>query len=101
MRSAEMRNLEDLEGAIARKIVEKMDLNGVEAGDISPSMPLFSSAANPAGERDLGLDSIDGVELVVLLHEEWGIRVEIEDMPRLTTVGRVAEYIREKLKANG
>jgi hypothetical protein len=36
-----------------------------------------------------------------MIYEEWGITVENEDMPRLTTIGRVAGYIREKLAANG
>ncbi|MDR1875964.1 MAG: phosphopantetheine-binding protein, partial [Synergistaceae bacterium] len=94
-------NLENLEKKIAEKIVEKMDLNDVKAEDISPSMPLFSSAADPAEEKNLGLDSVDGLELVVLIYEEWGIKVEAEDMPRLTTIGRIAAYIREKLGTNG
>ncbi|GHS98685.1 hypothetical protein AGMMS50276_20940 [Synergistales bacterium] len=89
-----MRSLDNLERRIAEKIVEKLDLSDIDPDRVSYSMPLFES--DPSKEEKLGLDSVDGLELMVAIYEEWGIKVNPDDMPRLTTIGRIADYIREK-----
>ena len=47
---------------------------------------------------DLGADSLDTVELVMALEEEFGIEVPDEDAEKLTTVGDAVKYIEEKVK---
>tara|TARA_Y100000310_G_scaffold290606_1_gene317939 strand:- start:15 stop:245 length:231 start_codon:yes stop_codon:yes gene_type:complete len=42
---------------------------------------------------DLGADSLDTVELVMQLEEEFGIEIPDEDAESLTTVQNVVEYI--------
>lgn len=46
---------------------------------------------------DLGADSLDTVELVMALEEEYGIEIPDEDAEKLTTVGDAMKYIEEKL----
>ncbi|MCS6985215.1 MAG: acyl carrier protein [Leptospiraceae bacterium] len=46
---------------------------------------------------DLGADSLDTVELVMALEEEFGIEIPDEDAEKIQTVGDVAKYIEEKL----
>ncbi len=46
---------------------------------------------------DLGLDSLDMVELVVKLEEEWGLEIPDEDAEKLTTVIKAIKYIEEKI----
>ena len=46
---------------------------------------------------DLGADSLDTVELVMALEEEYGIEIPDEDAEKLTTVGEAIKYIEEKL----
>jgi acyl carrier protein len=46
---------------------------------------------------DLGADSLDSVELVMALEEEFGIEVPDEDAAKLTTVGKVADYVQAHL----
>ena len=46
---------------------------------------------------DLGADSLDTVELVMALEEEYGIEIPDEDAEKLTTVGDAIKYIEEKL----
>ena len=46
---------------------------------------------------DLGADSLDTVELVMALEEEYGIEIPDEDAEKLTTVGDAIKYIDEKL----
>ena len=43
---------------------------------------------------DLGADSLDIVELIMALEEEFEIEVPDEEAEKITTVGDVVEYIR-------
>ena len=42
---------------------------------------------------DLGADSLDQVELVMALEEEFGNEIQEEDAEKLQTVGSVIEYV--------
>jgi acyl carrier protein len=44
---------------------------------------------------DLGADSLDTVELVMALEEEFGIEIPDEDAEKMTTVGDAVKYIAE------
>ena len=46
--------------------------------------------------EDLGADSLDTVELVMALEEEFGIEVPDEDAEKMTTVGDAIKYIDTK-----
>jgi acyl carrier protein len=48
--------------------------------------------------EDLGADSLDTVELVMALEEEFGIEVPDEEAEKLQSVGDVIKYIEEKQK---
>jgi acyl carrier protein len=66
-----------------------------EPDEIDPDAPLFGTG--------IGLDSIDGVELVVSLEEVFGVRLGDEVMARaeMRTVNSLVDYIfaREKPSA--
>ena len=44
---------------------------------------------------DLGADSLDTVELVMALEEEFGVEIPDEDAEKITTVGDAISYIKE------
>ncbi|MGI6086792.1 MAG: acyl carrier protein [Kiritimatiellia bacterium] len=46
--------------------------------------------------EDLGADSLDTVELVMAFEEEFGAEIPDEDAEKLTTVGAVMNYLKEK-----
>lgn len=46
---------------------------------------------------DLGADSLDTVELVMALEEEFGIEIPDEDAEKIQTVGDVQKYIEEHM----
>ena len=43
--------------------------------------------------NDLGADSLDTVELVMALEEEFGTEIADEDAEKLTTVGKTVDFI--------
>ncbi len=45
---------------------------------------------------DLGADSLDVVELVMALEEEFGLEIPDEDAERINTVTEVISYLDEK-----
>ena len=47
---------------------------------------------------DLGADSLDTVELVMALEEEFGIEIPDEDAEKITTVRLAINYIQEHKK---
>ncbi len=62
---------------------------GVAEADVKPE----SSFVN-----DLGADSLDTVELVMALEEEFGIEIPDEDAEKIATVQNAIEYIKAKAK---
>lgn len=46
---------------------------------------------------DLGADSLDTVELVMALEEEFGAEIPDEDAEKLNTVGEAIKYVTEKI----
>ena len=70
-------------------IVETLRLEDIRPEDIPDDEPLFGSA-------DLGLDSLDALELVVRLEREFGIRISSseESKTALSSAAGLAAFIR-------
>jgi acyl carrier protein len=60
---------------------------GVKAEDVKENAKFID---------DLGADSLDTVELVMALEEEFGAEIPDEDAEKMTTVGEAIKYIEEK-----
>ncbi len=60
--------MEELIEKLKLQIIEQLNLEDVEPEDIDPDEPLFGDG--------IGLDSIDALELIVLLEKEYGIKIE-------------------------
>ena len=69
------------------QIVEQLNLQHVKPEEIGDDQPLFVEG--------LGLDSIDALELIVLLQQQYNIRLNnAEDGPKVfRSVRTMAEYI--------
>ena len=48
---------------------------------------------------DLGADSLDTVELIMALEEEFGVEIPDEDAEKMSKVSDVIKYIEEKVAA--
>jgi acyl carrier protein len=73
-----------LEDKVKEIIVEQL---GVNAEQVTPEASFV---------EDLGADSLDTVELVMAFEEEFGAEIPDEDAEKLTTVGAVVKYLKEK-----
>ncbi len=75
-----------LEERIKEIIVEQL---GVDANEVTPKASFID---------DLGADSLDTVELVMALEEEFDIEIPDEDAEKITTVGAAIKYVEEHIK---
>lgn len=50
--------------------------------------------AETSFKEDLGADSLDLFELVTNLEEEYNIEIPAEELEKLTTVGKVIDYLK-------
>ena len=48
---------------------------------------------------DLGADSLDQVELVMAIEEEFGVEISDEEAEKIQTVATAIQYVTEKMKA--
>lgn len=72
---------------VKKIVVEQLE---VDENDVKPE----SSFAN-----DLGADSLDVVELVMALEEEFDIEIPDEAAEQIDTVGKAVDHISEKVEA--
>ncbi len=72
------------EDKIKSIIIDKL---GVEESKITPEADFTS---------DLGADSLDQVELIMQLEEEFDIEISDEEAESLTTVGKVYDFLKDK-----
>lgn len=77
---------------LKEEIIEVLNLEEMEPEDIETDAPLFGEG--------LGLDSIDALELIVLLEKNYGIKIEDPKDGRkiFFSVRTMAEYITEHQK---
>ncbi len=59
--------MEELKAELKSKIIEVLNLEDLAVDDINDNDPLFGEG--------LGLDSIDALELIVLLGKDYGIKL--------------------------
>lgn len=78
---------------LKKQIISSLNLEEMTPEDIDETAPLF-------GEDGLGLDSIDALELIVLLEKNYGIRLAnaAEGKTIFTSVKAIAEYVAKNRK---
>jgi len=76
-----------LKQQLKKQIVEFLNLINVKPEDIKDDEPLFGTG--------LGLDSIDSIELIVLLNREYGITIQDPKEGRkiLVDINTMTDYI--------
>lgn len=84
--------MEQLTLNLKKQIIEVLNLKHLNPGDIIDDQPLFGEG--------LGLDSIDALELIVLLQQQYNIRLaDPQEGPKIfKSVWTMAEYIKANQK---
>lgn len=79
--------MEDLINKLKNEIIEVLKLEDMESEDIEPEEPLFVEG--------LGLDSIDALELMVLMEKKYYIKIETAEEGKkiLYSVKSMADHI--------
>jgi acyl carrier protein len=85
--------MEELVLELKQRIIEALNLEEMTPDDIDTDAPLF-------GEDGLGLDSIDALELIVLMEKRYGIKLAspAEGKAIFKSVRTIAEYVNENRK---
>lgn len=80
--------MEELIEKLKAQLIEALNLEEVKPEDIDPAAPLF-------GDEGLGLDSIDALEIILLLDKEYGIKLKnpAEGKQVFHSVKTMADYI--------
>ena len=81
----------DLKRKLKDLLIERLKFEDMTADDIADDEPLFAGG--------LGLDSIDALEIVVMLESEFGIRVKNESSARehFRSVAALADFVGQRL----
>jgi acyl carrier protein len=84
--------MDELIEKLKQEVIQQLNLEEISAEDIDPDAPLFGEG--------LGLDSIDALELIVLLEKNYGIKIEDpKDGKKIFfSIRTMAEYITEHKK---
>jgi len=80
--------LEEIQKKLKDIVVDRLN---VEESQIKPEASFV---------EDLGADSLDIVELIMGIEEEFDIEIPDEDAEKLTTVGEALNYVKNKLGAD-
>lgn len=64
----------------------------VERLDVEPSEVTLEAAI----KEDLGADSLDAVDLIMEVEDEFQVSIEDEEAEAINTVGDIVEYINKK-----
>lgn len=84
--------MEELILELKREIIEVLNLEEMTPEDIDENDALFGDG--------LGLDSIDALELIVMLEKKYGIRLSnpAEGKEIFTSIAKIAEYVSKHRK---
>ena len=72
---------------IAEIIIEELKLKDVTPDTFDPNLDLI---------EDLGIDSMELTTIVVVLQDEFSVRIEEDDFGQLTTLAKITAYIEQK-----
>jgi len=73
---------------VAEVMINELKLEDVTPETFDPEIDLID---------EVGIDSMDLATVALVLQDEYGIRIDEDDYPKLTTIRLIAEYLKEKL----
>lgn len=88
-----MPDLDTLKHRLKELLIERLKFEDMTPDDIGDEDPLF--------EGGLGLDSIDALEIVVMLESEFGLKIKNESSARehFRSIASLAQFVMERTAA--
>lgn len=72
--------------------IAEIIINELKLEDVTPET--FNADLDLVDE--VGIDSMDLATIALVIRDEFGIRIDEDDYPKLTTIRIIAEYVAEK-----
>lgn len=91
--------MEDLSKRIANMIILRCRLKDISPDTCDYNAPLFYNEDDEV-EGEFELDSVDALELVAGMKEEFGITMESKDMSVFYSIHTLAQYLEGKISDN-
>jgi acyl carrier protein len=82
-------NIEEIIYHVAQVMIEELKLEDVTPDTFDPDMDLVD---------EVGIDSMDLATVALVLRDEYGIRIDEDDYPKLINIRLISEYIDNRLK---
>jgi acyl carrier protein len=85
--------MEQLKYDIKQLIIDTLKIKDVKPEDVPDDAPLFSS------DNVLGLDSIDGIEIIMAVQRKYEVRIDDQNLARfiLESINTVADFVNKEL----
>ena len=83
-------NEKDLQLRVAQIIISELKLQDITAETFDPDLDLVD---------EIGIDSMDLATIVLVLQDEYAVKIDEDDYTKLRTIGLIAGYIQERLQA--
>ena len=74
---------------IAEIMIKELKLEDVTPETFDPEIDLVD---------EVGIDSMDLATVALVIQDEYGIRIDEDDYPKLTTIRLIADYVEERSK---
>ncbi len=74
---------------VAEILIQELKLEDVTPETFDPGLDLVD---------EVGIDSMDLATVALVIRDEYAIRIDEDDYPKLTNVRLIAEYVEQKLK---
>jgi len=82
------RKIEDITLHVAQIMIEELKLEDVTPETFDPEIDLVD---------EVGIDSMDLATVALVLRDQYAIRIDEDDYPKLTNIRLISEYIDQKL----
>jgi len=89
--------MENLKKEVCQMLLDRLGFDDITVEDVNFDAPLFA-ASDPEG-KGLGLDSVDSLEIVAGIRQNYNIRMTGSDMHVFENVNTIVEFVRGKLES--
>lgn len=82
----------ELKAKVLDSIIRRLGIEGIDSEDPGNyNLPIFN--ADDEDGVGIGLDSIDAMEVVIAIKEDFGVKIGDDDMDVLKNVSSIADFI--------